>query len=42
MLRGQAREILGKIEAAGPSRSEELRRGPTNDEIDKKIRAWTE
>jgi hypothetical protein len=42
VLRAQAREILGKIEAAGPRRSEELRRGHANDEIAEKIRAWAE
>jgi hypothetical protein len=42
VLRAQAREILGKIEAAGPRRSEELRRGRANDELAEKIRAWAE
>jgi hypothetical protein len=42
MLRAQAREIVGKIEAVGPSRSQELRRGHTNEELDNEIRAWAE
>ena len=42
VLRGHAREIVGKIEAAGPRRSKELRRGHANEELDDEIRAWAE
>jgi hypothetical protein len=42
VLRDHAREIVGKIEAVGPRRSQELRRGHTNEELANEIRAWTE
>jgi hypothetical protein len=40
--RGQAREIVAKSEAAGPSRSEKLRRGHANEELDNEVRTWPE
>ena len=40
VLRDQAQDIVGKIEAVGPGRSKDLRRGHTNEEPHTGIRTW--